>query len=226
MTAAIAYVILSQVRTADQVLKKMSDAYTSCTSCEVKGEVKTVFHANESGSETVVKPFHLWFERPGRWRFEFTEKGERGDTEKFVAWTDKNGAHTWWTLDNTKTDEESADLAFAFGTGISSGAALTVPNLLDPQSIQGWSVLDIREPKLAEPEMVGPIHCHKIEGYDFLGDPLTLWIDKDRYRLSKMVVKSQPGGTSVSDRIKTTTYETTFNKDIPRPIFDFVPPAD
>lgn len=237
--AALASLALGQALTADQVLKKMADAYQACTSCEVTGVVTAVYKSRGEPGETVLKPYHLWFDRPTKWRFEFTEKEDDGNMFRFVAWTGSSGVRSWWTIDNKVSKEESIDMALAGATGISGGSAMTVPKLLDTQNVSGWSITEIQEPKLAAPERVGPYHCFKLEGYDFLGDPVTVWIDRDRFCLRKMLELSRlsvgdldlfsnepraPRKNLVPDTFTTTTYETSLNKAIAPSVFEFVPP--
>lgn len=122
--------------TADEILRRSAEVYANCSSYRDEGVVTTVFIHGPRPFErrTRRQPFRTRFVRPNLWRFEYwnEEVGPRSEWRHYVIWTDDRGHHSWWTLRPENIEDLSIDRLFAGATGISSGAARTVPSLLQP----------------------------------------------------------------------------------------------
>jgi hypothetical protein len=66
-------------------------------------------------------------------------------------------------------------MAIAGATGVSAGAAHTVPRLLMPE-IEGFSLGDLESPALAGVETVEGVPCHHIVGTNRCLGQMHLWV--------------------------------------------------
>lgn len=121
----------------------------------------------------------------------------------------------------TKT-HDSLQMAMAGAVGVSGGSASRIQNLLSPGKYGGSEYKLVVGATLLDEELVAETPCFKIQ-YTLLaaGGTHTIWIDKERYLLMK-VVQSFPG----SKHPATTTYQPRINLEIDATVFDFTPPIE
>ena len=157
MAAPTAKHAATQKPSAHQILAKMVQTYAACKSYKDTGTVSTT----TAGYSSEVK-FSTAFERPGRFRFEYTSDMAGMGGNHMVIWTEEDTVRTWWTIDHQVKTEESLDMAIAGATGVSSCSAHTIPRLLMPTEITGWALSDGENPKLIGRERIGNVQCDKI----------------------------------------------------------------
>ena len=163
---------------AREIMNRMAEVYLTCSAYRDKGTVLTTsFYAGDTDTEEVR--FMTAFVRPDRFRFEFVE-----DSDRYIVHSDSSGTRTWWDLTGLD-EEESLDLALAGATGVSMGAAHTIPSLLLNEK-DSHRLTDLTELTLLPDEKLGGVLCHRIEGKNWRGDTESLWIDKTTYLLRRI----------------------------------------
>jgi hypothetical protein len=146
---------------AGELLKGMFAVYARARSYVDRGVVTTTFIL-KSGRRTNRRPFMTVFERPHRFRFEFTDEDMKS---RLVLWLDRPPAKIVWTV-RPEVEEMDLHMAIAAAAGISGGSAVTVPGMLMPELGEGFcGAAAIEEPlHTGEQEFEG-VRCLVIEGH-------------------------------------------------------------
>lgn len=202
------------------ILQKMAKAYAECRTYRDSGVVKTVF-IMKTGRKTVEKPFSTAFVRPDRFRFEFCDTSDDGSTERCLIARSGDQVQSWWTLQPKVSVGKSLGMALAGATGISGGSAHTIPNLLLPEEVTGFSLPEMDKIKRIADARIGTANCFRIQG-EFRQTPMTLWIDQRTFLLRRLEERN------VFEDFRTeeiTDYSPTLNEAIPDKLLAFDPPT-
>jgi hypothetical protein len=118
---------------AEEILDQVRAAYATCKSYRDEGVVTTTFFG--SGKSTHRKPFSTRFARGEGFLFEFRARRGEDDWDQYAIWTEGSIAKNWWSLMPSRDiiGDGSLEMAIAGATGVSEGAAYTVPLLLMPE---------------------------------------------------------------------------------------------
>jgi len=192
--------------TPREILARVADVYANCASYRDEGKVVSSFEEIS---------FSTLFERPSRFRFEYTRIGPRSD--RYVIWRTAPGdAQSWWTI-RTDSPNQSMNMAIASATGVSAASSHHIPRLLMPDEVGGFSFagdkwVDVTN---ADEESVNGRTCYKLTGHYPLSPttPLTLWVDKETFLIRKVVSNGA-----------TVTYSPQLNVPIDQSTFQFQPP--
>jgi len=192
--------------TPRQILARMANVYANCVSYRDEGKVVSPYEEIS---------FATLFERPSRFRFEYTRSGPRSD--RYVIWrTTPGDAQSWWTL-RKDSPNQSMSMAIATATGISAASSHNIPRLLMPDEVNGFSFaldnwVDVAT---AEEESVNGRLCYKLSGHYPLAPtmPVVLWIDKETFLVRKVFSNSA-----------TVTYSPQLDVPIEQSTFQFQPP--
>jgi len=180
---------------AGRIVQKMLQRYETCSSYEDIGTVKTSY----SGADVRAArkyTFKLYFQRPGRFRFECVDCGPQ---RKYVIWQNIDKAYLLLERKNPERHhdwlgryiaERYRSLAAAIGAGadVSAGAAHTVPSLLI-EDLRGMfvGVADLTDLAIVDEEAFEGVDCYVIEGRNPNSGPWQLWIDKKEFLLRKVL---------------------------------------
>ena len=191
--------------TADQILSRMGDVYASCSSYRDEGRVVSSY--DDISFATV-------FERPFRFRFEYTQSGPY---QRYAIWRTASGAaQSWWTI-RPATQNQTMNMALATATGVSASSSYNIPRLLMPDEVEGFSFATDKWVDVAVPEeeTVNGHLCYKLSGhYPAMPTmPVTLWIDKETFLVRKIISNGA-----------TVTYSPQVNVPIEGTLFQFQPP--
>ena len=192
--------------TPRQILARMAEVYANCTSYRDEGTVVSAFE--EISFATV-------FERPSRFRYEYTRSGARSD--RYVIWRTAPGdAQSWWTI-RSNSPNQSMNMAIAAATGVSAATSHHIPRLLMPDEVGGFSfaVDDWVDATTAQEESVNGRACYKLSGhYPLVPTALvTLWVDRETFLVRKVFSNGA-----------TVTYSPQLNIPIEQSNFQFQPP--
>jgi hypothetical protein len=175
----------------EHVLRGMGEVYAAMTSYADTGEVNTTQLA--PGKKPVQVRFSTLYQRPSLFRFEFLRPHPYPPLNQivtqFVFGFDGTSAYQRKTKHSesaTLTSLESLPVAIASATGISKGTAHTVARLLTPE-MEGFSLLDLIEPRLNEQKHIDGITCYSIDAQHPNGSRYGLWIENDTFRLRKVI---------------------------------------
>jgi len=173
----------------------MAAVYAACKSYRDDGVVVCthIRGAHAFQRSTGRQPFRTLFVRPSRWRFEFLEEtvGPRHEWHHYVIWTDGTGHHSWWTLCPDSEGPLPISRLLAGATGVSGGAAHTVPVLLDPE-VGGYSLTTCRHAEYeGDDEEVDGCRCAKVRVTREHGRAETLWIDRGSFLLRRVFHRTE-----------------------------------
>ncbi|MCX5742806.1 MAG: redoxin domain-containing protein [Proteobacteria bacterium] len=191
--------------TASEIVAATLAIYAKARTYEDAGEVTSTFE-----SQTDVRPFATAFDRAAnQFRFEY-----RSDhpTSTYVIWSDGAHAYTAWSV-RPPTVDHGPDLerALAAATGVSRGAALTIPSLLLPGAIRGRALAS--DARLVGSEPLDGQPCWQLASADDAAK--IVWIDRDRHlirRITEHATLDTPRGTLEVDKV--TTYRPTLDRPI------------
>lgn len=206
--------------TPEAILKRMAQVYGQCISYQDTGMVEIAYHEATSGRIEKM-PFKTYFKRPNLLRFEWTDYNPWAEGRTSIVWSNGKEVFTYWEPDRYEK-EETLSLGVAGASGISHGAAHTVPRLL-VEEITGFKLTELTNLSLANDEEVEGELCYHIKGKQPFSDSIyDLWVSKRDFLLRK--VRNQ----SKYDNYYTIQEEVRRNIRINQPIasavFNFKPP--
>lgn len=201
------------------ILVKMSHRYGTFSSYEDVGiVVSTIDRA--TGGDIEKKPFKTFFARPRLFRFEWIDYFPWKDGRLYVIWSNGRAAFSYSQPDRYE-EKESLELAIAGATGISRGAAYTIPTML-MNDRSGFTFTDLNNPKLANEEMFEGELCYHVTGRHSSGALYDLWISKRDYLLRKSRNESKyEDYTAIEEEIHRNIK---INQPIAKNVFEFQPP--
>jgi len=158
--------------TAEQILKKSQEAYASMTSYSDDG--KTV--ASLSG-KTFTTTFNIKLERPDYYRIEWEQAVSPSYTSGGKAWSAGQGDFLELAHAGGPKKQQDKDTALAGATGVSGGAAATVPGTFFKMNWGNQLGGSFAQSKQLADEKVGDADCYVFET-ESKGIAQTLWIGK------------------------------------------------
>lgn len=233
--------------TADQIIQRMTDVYSSAKTYQDSGSVFLVKDINvfkgQNWSDVLVVnsfdrvekvTFSFCFQRPNHLRFEWIDKATKV-TRPSVVWSNSKGVFSWRTNfdepDATFILDKESSLKWAIDeeTRGSMSVADLLYNTLNG-SKEFYSFSKMTDAKMIRKEPIAGNDCFVILGV--IGhDPWALWIDKKSYVLRRY--RTQIATGSFDESVITGFMPTTlgeFNHDeiklnvaIPKSKFNFTP---
>jgi len=192
--------------TARDVINKMARVYAQSETYRDEGKV-----AYRDGR---VWSFTTVFQRPTLFKFEYTGPFP---SRHFVLWRTAPGDVRMWSTLKPQGQLKPMAMAIASFTGVSGTSSHTIPVLLMPNEVSGFSLSsDWMAPAPPEEALVDGHACYKISGHYLTGvdQMLSVWVDKETFLIRKVV-----------DEYQTTTYSPQIDIAIDAALFDFKTPA-
>ncbi len=212
---------------AQQILERMLSTYAACKTYQDMGEVRAVF-LDEKGKRTTLLPFSTAFVRPAAFRFEFRSRRGEEEWDQYIIWRQNDEVKSWWSIRPGVITDRSFSMSVSGATGVSNKASLTVPSMLMPEELRANPFKALTALKLLGEEKIGEQNVYKLEGLDFRGNPITFWVDQQRFVLLRVFEKrkvTKPDGKGEFETETTTTYNPQLNEDVPASKLGFDPPA-
>jgi outer membrane lipoprotein-sorting protein len=214
-----------QVRTSSRkpdpkaIIARMTQRYGTVSSYEDIGVVVNTTE-RDSGGSIEKKPFKIFFTRPNLFRFEWIDYFPWKEGRLYMIWSNGKGAFSYSQPDEYE-QEESLEMAIAGATGISSGAAYTIPTMLTDDA-SGFTFSDLEKLTLVNEEIFEGELCYHLRGFDRSKELHDLWISKKNYLLRKSRGESKhEDETWISEEIHRNIK---IDQPISGNIFDYKPP--
>jgi len=188
-------------REAREIFSKMKSVYQNAKSLSVEGQLQTTtssIDANDTSAMSMQSTtrFTIRLKRPSLYLVEWSQEAKAAG----MTWTVRgavfnDGTGDWLMMGPRKEQKESREMALAGATGISGGAAATIPALFFGQM---WgSIPGIELQKLGD-EKVGGEECFVLVDTLKSGRQSTkMWISKKTYLLKRL--EQTMGGWSKDD---------------------------
>lgn len=224
--------------TAEQILARMAAVYAGCRSYRDTGDVHSRFLGKPGLPEYEKhRPFRTAFVRPDRFRFEFANQFPGGtELYRFIVHAAGDVVQSWWDVRPGVERPASLGLALAGATGVSGGAAHTVPALLMAEVVRGRRLTDLTELARLDDEDLDGEACYRLRGRppapsgpqaetanrvfrEMTGmepptafEPVELWIDRRTLLLRRLENRHR---LSFGDSAEVTTYEPEVDVPVP-----------
>lgn len=209
-----------ELREGRRMIEETAAVYKNCKSYLDEGEVVTVFF-KDTGKRIDRQPFKTAFIRHDRFRFEFREQDR--DPGQYIVWAKGNDVRTWWHIGPRLEKSKDLGLALAGATGVSGGSAHTIPALLLPDEVGGWSLRHLDKIRFTDQERSKGVLYNILDAQENNGDPVRIWIAAD----TKLVCKILSENKFPDFRTESTTiYKPKVNLDIANEDLEFNPPKE
>jgi RNA polymerase sigma factor (sigma-70 family) len=178
-TMAISQTSNGNKLTAQEIFQKAQDAYAALSSYGDEG--KTVATVN---GRTLTTTFTIKLARPNLYRIEWKQEVFPGYANEGSVWSAGNG--NFLKMGNGAAhDEESRESALGGATGISGGAAATIPGTFFKMNWGNQLGGSIADKKQQPDEKVGNVDCYVFTS-ELKGTTTTLWIGKKDFLIHQM----------------------------------------
>lgn len=168
-----------------EIIRTMAARYGALKSYQDSGVVE-VQRTDAPPRRETDNFFKTHFTRPQKLRFEWFDYSS-SFPERSIVWSDGQKTFTRPSYEPDKIEtEEDLSMGLAGATGVSRGAAHTVPVLLLPEEVVGFSLVELARLSLKGQERFEGEDCYVVEGYHPNGEAWTLWISKRDFLLRKV----------------------------------------
>jgi hypothetical protein len=101
-----------------------------------------------------------------------------------TVWSDGTQPYLYMGTLHAYSKMSSDEIAVAGATGVSGGAAMTIPSLFLPVLEKYALFSRLKDPKLEKTERVGDEDCYVVSGTSAISTKETFWISKSKLVLS------------------------------------------
>jgi hypothetical protein len=177
----------------------MARVYARCRTYRDTGCVRTEFRDRRGRPGFAsIRPFATAFARPDRFRFEFSDHfPNQTAMHRYIVHLAGRAVRTWWDLRPGVERSSSLGLALAGATGVSGGAAHTVPALLLPRRVGGRRLTGLADVARLEDGDAGGAGCYRVRGQLLLPPEA----EAEMRREVKRVTGRDPGRTEVAPAV-------------------------
>ena|SRR5438270_4539917 len=200
-------------QTAEQILIKMADRYSSADSYQDTGFVQITPKTAAVAKPRILNSFRSYFARPGDYRFEW-RSNDAADSGWKVIWTT---GEFFSTLNSNGIPELEMDrgMMIARTSAVTRGASQTVAALLSG-TVRGFRVSSMLEPVLLRQERFEGEKCFVVRGKHPLGFSIDVWIGINDFLIRK--IRQTNGDGSFQEEIRRNIK---LNNPIPAEIFQY-----
>ena len=180
--------------TASDVLAKVEAAYRSMQTYKAEGTITSDIDFGGRKMNTVTS-FSILLKKPNLYLISWTQKNMPmpGMVQSGAVWSDGTQPYLYMGVTNSYSKITTDEMALASATGISGGAAFTVPSLfLSAFRSQSAPFSRLKEPKIEKVEKIGDEECYVVGGPSVISKRETFWISKDSYVIRKYERSLEP----------------------------------
>jgi hypothetical protein len=201
--ALCATIARSQEIEPAELFKKVTAAYDALQTYSSEG---TIFSDIDTGSVKVKTEtsFSIKLKKPNLYQISWEQKlGFPGMTQAGAVWNDGKQPYLFMGIAKSYSKISDDQMAIASATGISGGAAHTIPSLF-LAIYQGNSnpFARLKEPKMTESEKVEDDDCYVVSGSSAASKSETFWISKKSHLIRKHSRSLEPpegGGLEIPE---------------------------
>lgn len=177
-----------------EILKKVAETYKSMKTYKAKGTITSDIDTGGMKMKTETS-FSILLKKPNLYLISWTQKNMPmpGMMQSGAVWSDGTQPYLYMGVMNAYSKMSSDELALGGATGISGGAAFTIPSLfLSAFKEQPAPFSRLRDPKIEKTERVGKEDCYVISGPSTISKKETFWISKTNYLIRKYYRSLEP----------------------------------
>lgn len=184
---------------ANALLLQTKQIYASASSYQDTGTAQSSYLLDGTVLDSIEVVFSTAFVRPDRFRFEFAES-RSGLEIKNILW--RNGAEVL-SMDGNDSEvqtQESFAMGIAGMTGMSSGTAQIIPQLLLPDELPLQALTALTEVHHDDAAIDSALFF-RVSGIvpnSIFDNTVTFWIDKESYLIHRVEIESQVSPTTIN----------------------------
>ena len=168
-----------------EIFENVKTAYTSMDTYKSQGTITSNIDTDGMKINTETS-FSIILKKPNLYLISWTQERTSGMPQSGAVWSDGAQSYLYMGAMNAYSKTGSDELALGGATGISGGAAFTIPSLflsvfkeqLDPFS-------RLKDPQIEKTQKVGQENCYVISGSSSISKKETLWVSKTSYLIKK-----------------------------------------
>jgi len=179
-----------------EIIKRAREKYASLTSYSDEGTTVAVLNGT-----TITTAFTIRLARPNLYRIEWEQSVHSGYANKGAVWSAGQG--DFLQIGSGAKEQANQAVALASATGISGGAAATVPGTFFRLHWGDQLVSSALSDKQQPDEKVGDVDCYVFTG-DAKGWTRTLWIGKSDFLIHQLRTVTSPEAmkTALAETVK------------------------
>lgn len=172
---------------AKDLIKKVEDTYRTMKTYKAEGTIIADLETSDT-KERAETSFSILLKKPSFYRITWSMKSNSPKAKSYsgAVWNDGTQPFFYNGLFGTCRKANNDQLALISATGVSSGAANTIPSLfLDVYEEKTSPFSRLMEPRIEKTEKVGKEACYVLSASSTLSRNETFWISKKRYLIVK-----------------------------------------
>jgi len=173
--------------TASKILDDVVAAYRSMETYQAEGTI-TMDVDTGSAQTHIETSFSMALKKPNMYLISWTQTTSGmppGMTRSGTVWSDGTQPYLYMGVLHAYSKMTSDQIALGAATGISGGAAHTMPSLFFPAFNQGASFARLKDPRVDASERVGGEDCYVVSGSSVVSNKETFWISKAKHLIVK-----------------------------------------
>ena len=185
--------------TPDKILEKVKTAYKSMDTYKAQGTITSNIDTDGTQMNTETS-FSIILKKPNLYLISWTQEIMPGMSLSGAVWSDGTQPYLYMGGMNVYSKMSSDELALAGATGISDGAAFTIPSLfLSVFKEQPAPVSRLKDPQIEMTEKVEGEDCYVISGSSSISKKEAFWVSKTSYLIKKYYRSLEPpeGGVAI-----------------------------
>ncbi|OHB73761.1 MAG: hypothetical protein A2Z25_00765 [Planctomycetes bacterium RBG_16_55_9] len=189
--------------TPSKIFEKVMAAYKSMDTYKSQGTITS--NIDTGGMKIDMETsFSIILKKPDLYLISWTQKNVAmpGMSQSGAVWSDGAQPYLYMGGMNAYSRMGSDELALGGATGISGGAAYTIPSLfLSVFKEQPDPFSRLKDPRIEMTEKVGQEDCYVISGSSSISKKETFWISKASYLIKKYSRSLEPpeGGVAIPE---------------------------
>ncbi len=189
--------------TPSEIFEKVKAAYKSMDTYKAQGTITA--NVDTGGTETNLETtFSIILKKPNLYLISWIQKSMpmAGMSQAGAVWSDGAQPYLYMGGSNAYSKMGSDEIALGGATGISGGAAFTIPSLfLSVFKNQPDPFSRLKDPQIEKTEKVGKEDCYVISGSSSISKKETYWVSKKSYLIKKYSRSLEPpeGGIAMPE---------------------------
>ena len=176
--------VSAQGITPSEIFKEVTTTYELLQTYKAAGIIVVDIDTG-STKMSIETSFSILLKKPNLYLISWTQKSMpmAGMNQDGAVWSDGTQPYLYMGIMKAYSKMGSDELALASATGISGGAAFTIPSLFFKGRPAPFSRL--KDPKMEKPEQVGEEDCYVVSGASTVAKKETFWISKSKHLIVK-----------------------------------------
>jgi hypothetical protein len=180
--------------TPREIFEKVQAKYNSIQTYKAQGIITSDVDA--SGMKMKIETsFSIVLKKPNLYLITWTQKNMPmpGMAQSGAVWSDGTQPYLYMGVMNAYSKMDSDKGALASATGISGGAAFTIPSIfLSAFKEQLTPFSRLKDPTIEKTEKIGDEDCYVISGASTISKKEAFWVSKSRYLILKYFRSLEP----------------------------------